>query len=117
MMKWGHIEVFVADPQRSKNFYLNVLGFKLTVEQEGNFLWLEKDGMELLLRPGKPPAPAERYELASTGFVFYSTSLDEEIELLKSRGLVIRGTVDTDRCFTFTDPDGNWFQMVNPEEH
>ncbi len=116
-MRLGHFEVFVSNPHISKVFYRDILGFNIAMEQEGGFIWLEKDGIEFLLRPGQSPARTERYEHAPMGFVFYSSNLEGELQQLKSKGLEIRGTIDSDRCFTFTDPDGNWFQIVDPEDH
>jgi catechol 2,3-dioxygenase-like lactoylglutathione lyase family enzyme len=40
-MKFGHIEILAADPQRSKQFYSDVLGFELEVVQNGQNIWLK----------------------------------------------------------------------------
>jgi hypothetical protein len=50
------------------------------------------------------------------GIVLYCDDLDAKLAELKSRGLEIRGTDGSPRCPTFTDPDGHWFQLVNPAE-
>lgn len=116
-MKFGHIEILATDTQKSKQFYQDVLGFELTVDQGGGLYWLQKDQVEILLRPGNPPRAAERYEDAPVGIVLYTDQLETILQDLQRRGLVIRGTVDTDKCYTFTDPDGNWFQLVDPYNH
>jgi catechol 2,3-dioxygenase-like lactoylglutathione lyase family enzyme len=116
-MKFGHLEIFVSDPQASKHFYQDVLGFELTVDQGGGLYWLQKGAVEILLRPGKPTRTPARYEDAPSSFVFYTDDLQATMQELQQRGLVFRGTVDSEKCFTFTDPDGNWFQLVNPNDH
>ena len=116
-MKFGHIEIFVTDPHKSKCFYQDVLGFELTVDQGGGYYWLQKGLIEILLRPGNPPKATNGYKSAHSGIVFYTDNLETTMQELQQRSLVFRGTVDSDKCFTFTDPDGNWFQLVDPNDH
>ena len=116
-MKFGHIEIFVSDPLQAKNFYQNVLGFEVSTVQENELVWLKNGSLEILLRPGKTPQPTERYEDGPLGLVIYTDDLRRSIETLEHRGLVFKGTVDSEKCYTFTDPDGNWFQLVNPHDH
>jgi hypothetical protein len=47
--------------------------------------------------------------------VFYTDDVDKTAAELRARGLVFRGE-DGPGCLTFTDPDGHWFQLVNPRE-
>ncbi len=114
---FGHIEVFVKDPAESMKFYIDVLGFELETIQNDKFVWLKSGNYVILLRPGINSLNTENYQSAKTGFVLYSDNLDITKKELQSRGLVFKGTDGSDRCLTFTDPDGNWFQLVNPEEH
>jgi catechol 2,3-dioxygenase-like lactoylglutathione lyase family enzyme len=113
-MKLGHIEIFVTDPLQSKTFYEDVLGLEVVAVQAEKFVWLKSGDMEILLRPGKNPAAVELYQEAPTALVFYTDNLTETPEKLKSRGLVFKGTDGSDTCLTFTDPDGNWFQLAQP---
>jgi catechol 2,3-dioxygenase-like lactoylglutathione lyase family enzyme len=115
-MQFGHIEIFVSDIQRSLHFYENVLGFALTAIQ-GQHIWLQLGEVEILLRPGQPPPPAARYEDAPHGLVLYTDDLPSTMAELRGRGLEFKGTIDSDKCHTFTDPDGNWFQLVDPGDH
>ena len=98
-MGFGHLEIFAADPERSRDFYERVLGFEPTAVQPGGFLWLEKGGLEILIRPGRPPASAPCYEGCGVGLVLYTSRLGATLDELRARGLEIRGTVDSDRCF------------------
>ncbi len=112
-----HIEIFVKDPQSSMKFYTDVLGFELETVQHEKFVWLKSGSYVILLRPGKNSEQAENYQSAKTGFVLYTEDLEKTKALLTGRGLEFRGTDGSDNCLTFTDPDGNWFQLVNPDEH
>jgi catechol 2,3-dioxygenase-like lactoylglutathione lyase family enzyme len=116
-LKFGHIEIFSSDPERSKQFYCDVLGFELEVIQNGLLIWLKKGDLEILIRPGRPTQPASRYEDSPTGFVLYASNVQETLNELVERGLQVKGIVDSDKCYTFTDPDGNWFQLVDPHDH
>ncbi len=115
-MRFGHLELFVRDVVRARAFYRDVLGFEVTVEA-GGLVWLRHGNTEFLLRPGRPADPAGRYQDAAAGFVLYTDDLERTAGRLESRGLIFKGIVDSDKCLTFSDPDGNWFQLVNPADH
>ena len=115
-LKFGHIEIYVRDLERARRFYEGILGMEVTVEAPG-LLWLQSGAVEFLLRLGQPPPEAARYEESRGGLVLYTEDLDRTAGELRGRGLVFRGTVDSEKCLTFTDPDGNWFQLVDPEDH
>lgn len=117
-MKAGHLEIFVRDPQASVMFYRDVLGFSVETEQaDGKYIWMKKDTMEILIRPGKVKDAAACYQDANIGMVFYAPEFEKTVNQLKSRGLMFLGTDGSDRCLTFSDPDGNWFQLVDPNNH
>ena len=115
----GHIELFVKNPLASKDFYCNILGFEEVTIQAGNFVWLKKDYLEILLRPqiSEPTSIGDKYEKSNIGMVLYTDDLQQTAKELKSKGLTFKGTIDTEKCLTFTDLDGNWFQLVNPSDH
>lgn len=114
MFKLGHIELFVDDPLKSKDFYVDVLGFELVTIQENQFVWVKSGTKEILLRPGKSTIPTESYETNDTGLVLYTDDVEKTAQQLRERGLQFRGTDGSDTCLTFTDLDGHWFQLVNP---
>lgn len=116
-MTFGHIELFVADPQRSRDFYRDALGFTVEAEQSERIIWMKKDHVEILLRPAAEIDAFPRYESAPFGFVLYTDDLAATSAELERRGIAFRGTVDSDKCLTFTDPDGHWFQLVDPNDH
>lgn len=117
-MRFGHTELFVADPVRARDFYTGVLGFELEAEQgpEGGtpcFIWVKSADALFLLRPGTPNEHHD-FHRSSANYVIYTDNLEQSAALLRSRGLEFIGD-DGPGCLTFTDPDGHWFQLVGPE--
>jgi catechol 2,3-dioxygenase-like lactoylglutathione lyase family enzyme len=113
----GHIELFVNDPLASLKFYKDILEFEVLAIQHTNYVWINKDTVEILLRPGSNTDESPTYSKARFGLVFYTDNLEKTAKELAARGVVFCGTVDTEKCLTFKDPDGNWFQLVNPNDH
>ena len=116
-MKLGHFEIFVADPAKARAFYEGVLGFEVTDVQGGQFVWLTNGAATFLLRPGRNVHSAGSYQETASALVLYTDNLDRAIAQLANRGVEFRGNDGSDTCPTFTDPDGNWFQLVNPNDH
>lgn len=114
-MQLGHIEIFVSNIEKSREFYEKILGLKLIENQDDEFLWFRVGDIEILLRPGGGRPASESYQQAPTGFVFYVGDVQATAEQLRAQGLEIKGTDGSPDCLTFTDPDGNWFQLTNPE--
>lgn len=113
----GNIELFAADPTASKAFYMEILGFELVAEQPGPCVWLKCGNQEILLRPRRKAHPAESYDQSRIALVLYTDSYDRAVRELVERGLRFGAPDGGDRCATFADPDGNWFQLVDPTEH
>jgi catechol 2,3-dioxygenase-like lactoylglutathione lyase family enzyme len=115
-LKLGHIEIFVNDTMKSKDFYVDVLGFELIEVQGGKFVWLKMGESKVLLRPGKGTSKnSKTYQFTNIALVIYTDDAEKAFEEYKNRGLEIKA--DDTGCPVFTDLDGNWFQLVNPEEH
>jgi catechol 2,3-dioxygenase-like lactoylglutathione lyase family enzyme len=116
-MKIGHIELFVTNPIASKEFYVEKLGFELLTVQQEQFVWLKLGDAEILLRPGVSyPAPPI-YSGGRSGIVLYTDDLLGTVEIFRQRGVVFGVPDGADRCYTFMDPDGHWFQLVDPADH
>ena len=113
-MKFGHIEIFVKEPLKSIEFYERILGMIVTEVQDSKFVWLKLDDNIFLLRPGQNNLKTNEYKSSNTGFVFYTNDVENTRQEMISNGLTFKGTDGSDNCLTFTDPDGNWFQLVNP---
>jgi catechol 2,3-dioxygenase-like lactoylglutathione lyase family enzyme len=116
-MRIGHVEVFVSDPRRARAFYEGVLGFEAT-DVQGDFTWLRSGGAggpEVLLRPGRSAGRAPTYQSAPLAMVLYTDDLPRTRATLEARGLRFDG--EDGGCPAFSDPDGNWFQLVDPRTH
>src|SRR5438128_1432480 len=111
-LKLGHAEVFVKDPIKSKDFYIDVLGFELIEIQDGKYVWLKMGDREILLRPGNQKYHFDDYQHTNIAFVIYTNDLEGMKNELTSRGLIFNGN-DGENNPTFTDLDGNWFQLAN----
>ncbi len=116
-MKLGHLEIFVREPLQSKEFYEKILGFEVIDVQHEKYVWMKSDGTHILLRPGKNYSKCDTYASSNFGFVIYTDDLEKSVSELTSRGLRFKGNDGSSQCPTFTDPDGNWFQLVNPQDH
>jgi catechol 2,3-dioxygenase-like lactoylglutathione lyase family enzyme len=114
-VRFGHIELFVSDPERSRLFYERALRFEVVTEQAGGFVWLRLGEAEILLRPGEGQTLASSYAEAPSAIVLYTDELAETCERLEAAGVRFRG--EDGGCPTFTDPDGHWFQIVDPSAH
>jgi catechol 2,3-dioxygenase-like lactoylglutathione lyase family enzyme len=115
-IKFGHIEIFVKEPLKAKEFYTNILGFELITVQGEKFVWLKLGNNMILLRPGENKLQSPNYQAAGAGLVIYTGDVKKTSGELKSRGLEFKGTDGSDDCLTFTDYDGNWFQLANPDD-
>lgn len=117
-MKLGHIEIFVTNPLESKSFYEKILNFKVIEIQQEQFIWLESDGKIILLRPGKQfQNDISQYSQSRIALVIYTDNLELSVKDFQNKGIEFRGTDGSEKCLTFTDPDGNWIQLVNPDDH
>ncbi|MCE7733476.1 MAG: hypothetical protein GPJ54_01270 [Candidatus Heimdallarchaeota archaeon] len=115
-MKFGHIELFVKNPEESRDFFVNVLGFDLVSDQNPHTIWVKMSETELLLRTGNG-FKSLNYQETSTGLVIYTDDLAGSKTKLEERGLIFQGIDGSDKCLTFQDLDGHWFQLVNPHDH
>ena len=116
-MRIGHIELFSRDVSRARRFYVDVLG-AVDVQPEAEAVaWMQIGTLEILLRPGEPAETPATYGAASQGIVLYVDDLDAARSALVERGLAFEGTDGSPLCLTFRDPDGHWFQLVDPESH
>src|SRR3954470_23669018 len=115
-MKIGHLELFVRDPLAARDFYTRVLGFELVTVQDDQFVWLKHGDFEILLRPGANRGMADRYAESGAGIVLYTEDVPRTVADLQARGLLFDGCDGAANCPTFTDPDGHWFQIVNPRK-
>jgi predicted enzyme related to lactoylglutathione lyase len=109
------VQVFslsVADQDRSKSFYVDVLGFDLIADapMSPDMRWVQvaPPGTEtsITLVTWFPTMPAG----SSKGTVLETDDLEGDVETLKSRGVEMQAEIQEmpwGRFVTFDDPDGN----------
>ncbi|MBI2921385.1 MAG: VOC family protein [Planctomycetes bacterium] len=108
-MRIGHVELTVADMERSRRFYLEALGADLVASQGPDFTWIRIGKLEFLLRKGDP-GPASPFP-GRSNIVLCMDDVPGRVERLRKSGVAIGRDGDD---FTFQDPDGHWFQIVGP---
>jgi len=118
MPQLGPLELFVADPLESRKFYCK-LGFEPESEEGWpHNLWLKCGWIQLLLRrAGEQSDPPANYQASRIAMVFYTPDLPATLARLAAQGIVPRGIDGSEKCPTIVDPDGNWIQLVDPEDH
>ena len=119
----GHVGIFVKDVEKSKKFYTEILGFKLSdVNEQGiTFLRCATDHHDTVLVPlpkdKHGSVSAERREIQQISYeVDRIEDLREALMFLKEKGATIvsglrqRGP-GCDKSVDFLDPDGNTIQL------
>jgi catechol 2,3-dioxygenase len=120
----GHCLLRVRDVERSKKFYMDVLGFQL-MEQDpehgGVFLSLPEDGHTIDLFPVEHPETAQpvterrdRVGLVHIAFKVASyAALEEAYKTLQTHRVQVHRMIDhgSQRSLYFTDPDGNGLEI------
>ncbi|MFI9510328.1 VOC family protein [Nocardia sp. NPDC052566] len=111
----GKITAFVADQDRAKAFYVDVLGFAVRADNVwGDNRWLEvgpgEAGTAIILHAPFPGASAGNL----AGVMVNSPDIDKVVARLRDAGAVVDGPTDEQwgRQATFSDPDGNSFVLV-----
>ncbi len=121
-MELTHILV-INNLEKSKEFYVNILGAKIHSEYGGTSCVLNFRGTWLLLVTGSGPTkdkpeisfiPPDNSNRINHSFTIRVKDCNESYKILKSRGAeFLTPPVDWGqeiRCF-FTDPDGHLFEI------
>ena len=123
-----HIAIIVSDYERSKAFYVEVLGFKVLAEtyrSARNSYKLDLQGtgglqIELFTFPDAPPRPSRPEAIGLRHLAFSVEDIDQTISELVSHGVYVEPTrVDalTGQRFTFfADPDGLPLELYETEK-
>ena len=134
--KFSHVTLYVTDQAKAKDFYVNVLGFKLNtdVKMDNGFRWLSVN---------PPDQPDLQITLLSplTGFMFKDDDVINAFRVLLEKGALGAGVMHTPDCIAtyeelkskgvhfssapkeqfygieavITDGCGNWFSMTQPK--
>jgi predicted enzyme related to lactoylglutathione lyase len=113
------VSVPVSDPDRAKDFYVNVLGMELLQDMpmSESMRWIQvgPKGSEASLAlvtwfDTMPPGSLK-------GLVLETSDMEATIADVATRGLVIEGEIDDQpwgRFIMFEDPDGNGIVLRQP---
>ncbi|HEY5562465.1 MAG TPA: VOC family protein [Clostridiaceae bacterium] len=116
--KIHHIAIICSDYRKSKDFYVNILGFKIISEiyreerksYKLNLSVGDKDQIELFSFPGSPERPSYPEAVGLRHLAFEVDNLAVSILELEKKGIaveLIRIDELTGKNFTFfSDPDG-----------
>jgi catechol 2,3-dioxygenase-like lactoylglutathione lyase family enzyme len=119
----GHVGIFVKDAEKSKKFYTEILGFKVSDVNEQGIVFLRcgTDHHDTVLVPlpkdGRDSVQSERREIQQISYeVDRVEDLKATLDLLKEKGVTVvsglrqRGP-GNDKTIDFLDPDGNNIQL------
>lgn len=117
LKKIHHVAIIVSDYEKARNFYVDILGFKIIREnyraERGDYkLDLAMDGCELEIFSGRDNPPRASYPEACglRHLAFQVEDMDAVIRELNSRGVdtetVRRDGFTGKRMTFFRDPDG-----------
>jgi predicted enzyme related to lactoylglutathione lyase len=113
------VSVPVSDPDRAKDFYVNVLGMEVLQDMpmSDSMRWIQvsPSGSEASITlvtwfPTMPPGSLQ-------GLVLETSDMEATIAEIAERGFVIEGDIDEQpwgRFVMFNDPDGNGIVLRQP---
>lgn len=113
------VSVPVSDPDRSKEFYVNVLGMDLLrdtpMDESMRWIQVSPHGSEasISLVTWFPSMPAGSLK----GLMLETQDLEATVAEIASKGFVIESSIDEQpwgRFVTFDDPDGNGIILREP---
>jgi len=131
LQRIGHVLLRVADIERSKAFYKDVLGFEVVEEDPehgGVFMTLGEQGHTLDLVPTERPEVDQRQTSNRVGVHHIAFQVDSHNALkeayftLQDQGIEVLRAVDhvSQQSIYFDDPDGNrleiYYELPNAPE-
>lgn len=117
----GHMHLQVADLERSRRFYQDLLGLEVTQANYPGALFLAADGyhhhvgLNVWAGKGAPPPPARAVGLVSFGFrIPDQATWEETVQRLRQAGVPIetRTHPQTGESLFVRDPDGIGVELV-----
>jgi catechol 2,3-dioxygenase-like lactoylglutathione lyase family enzyme len=112
-----HVALNVADPQKTKDFYINVLKMELEWEPDLDNVYLTSGGQDNLAIHKAGPIADSLQHLDHIGFALPEMSdVDEWYAWVKTHSVKILREIKTHRdgarSFYMEDPDGVVIQMI-----
>ena len=114
-----HVVLHVKDLERSKRFYMDLLGMKMNHDSSWQaFLYLGEDTTQMValfeIKEGEFEGPRDMNHMAMVS----SQGTYESIKAtLEEAGVQVSGRPGDPNCIYFNDPDGHRLQIIYPGEH
>ena len=108
-----HVVLWVKDLERSKRFYIDLLGMTVAHEGEGQaFLWCGTQQIALFdaTRAGREVQAAS--ELNHMALLMEPASYEEAKARIEEEGIATRARRGDPTCLYFDDPDGHGLQLL-----
>ena len=110
-----HVALHVSDVERSKDFYVNILG--MTEHHGGSNYCFLKCGNQVVGLFGAGEALDQTgVELSHMAFNVGTGTYEEVKANLEAHGIAVHGRQGDPRCIYFDDPDGHGLQIM-PTDH
>lgn len=110
-----HVVLHVSDLDRSRHFYLDVLGLEVSHEEgRHSFLRCGQQQVALFESPDREIHAGD--EMNHMALRLETGDYEEVKAALEREGLRVTGRPGDDRCIYFSDPDGHRLQLLTPAE-
>ncbi len=108
-----HVVLWVSDLERSKKFYIDLLGMKVNHESDWqSFLWCG-DGDQVALFQQRDGSPVKiGAELNHMALRMEPNSYEQVKARLEQEGIEVSGRAGDPTCIYFDDPDGHRLQLL-----
>jgi catechol 2,3-dioxygenase-like lactoylglutathione lyase family enzyme len=111
-----HVVLHVSDLERSKRFYIDLLGFRVNHESDWqSFLWCGDQQVALFQMRDGDDIHAGR-EMNHMALRLESGHYEEVKGTLEAAGVVVSGRRGDPNCIYFDDPDGHRLQLLTEGE-
>ena len=107
-----HVVLWVKDLERSRRFYIDVLGMSVAHESEWQSFLLCGEQQVALFVARDGAAVKSGVELNHMALRMEPAAYDEVKARLEHEGIQVSGRPGDDRCIYFDDPDGHRLQLL-----
>ncbi len=109
-----HVVLWVSDLERSKEFYIGLLGMRVAHESDWqSFLWCGEQNQVALFDAARMGASvAGGREVNHMALRMEPASYEETKARLEAEGVMVEGRRGDPTCIYFDDPDGHRLQLL-----